>query len=78
MSLDRLDLEVVVIVFANIPKTIAAYSTQSLLQFIFWVFVFSKMLPPVKSPDEVADDDHEDGKTENRCIPQFQDSAAIT
>ena len=39
---------------------------------------FSKMLPPVKSPDEVADDDHEDGKTENRCVPQFQDSAAIT
>ena len=33
MSLDRLDLEVVVIVLANIPKTIAIYSTQSLLQF---------------------------------------------
>ena len=37
MSLDRFDLDVVVMVFASIPKTIAAYSTQSLLEFVMYL-----------------------------------------
>ena len=47
MSLDRFDLDVVVMVFASIPKTMAAYSTQSLLEFVMSrVFFFTG--PPSK------------------------------
>ena len=32
---------------------------------------------PVESPDEVANDDHEDGKAKNGGVPQLQYSAVI-
>ena len=48
-----------------------------MMDFLRKRFVLFISQRPVESPNKVTDDDHGDGKAQNRSVPQFQESTKI-